>query len=72
MFGTEKQPLLACIIRHSLPGRLTLVCRALRFLEDFSDEIEERLTNVPEINSAKITLITRSVLVYFVRLKRRV
>lgn len=65
MFGTEKQPLLACIIRHSLPGRVRLSCRALRYLNDYAAEIEERLSNVPEINSAKITLITGSVLVYF-------
>jgi cation-transporting P-type ATPase C len=65
MFGTEKQPLLACIIRHSIPGRLRLACRALRFLTDYIEEIEERLSNVPEILSAKITLITGSALIYF-------
>jgi cation-transporting P-type ATPase C len=65
MFGTEKQPLLACIIRHSISGRVRLACRALRFLEDYTEEIEERLNNVPEIIGAKITLITGSALIYF-------
>ena len=65
MFGTEKQPLLACIVRHSLPGRVRVVCRALRYLEEYREEIEERLMNVPEIFTAKVTLITGNVLVYF-------
>jgi cation-transporting P-type ATPase C len=65
MFGTEKQPLLACIVRHALPGRIRLACRALLYLEDYIEEIEERLGNVPEILDAKLTLITGSALVYF-------
>jgi cation-transporting P-type ATPase C len=65
MFGPKKQPILACITRHSLPGRVRVSCRALKYLEDFKEEIEERLVNVPEIFSALVTPITGGALIYF-------
>lgn len=65
MFGPDKQPILACVIKHSLPGRVRISCRALKYLEAYKEEIEERLSNVPEISSASVTLITGSALIYF-------
>ena len=64
-FGTKHIPLLSCNIIHSLPGRIRIHCRALRFLEYEIPEIEERITNIPEVFSAKITLITGNLLVNF-------
>jgi len=64
-FGTKHIPLLTCNIIHSIPGRIRIHCRALRFLENEIPEIEDRITNIPEIISAKITLITGNILIYF-------
>ncbi len=64
-FGTKKKPLLACEIRHSLPGRVRVGCRALKYLADEAGEIAERLTNLPEVESARISPITRNALIYF-------
>ncbi len=64
-FGTKHEPLLACVIAHSLPGRVRIYCRALKYLENESAEIRERLGNISEIQSAQITPLTGSLLVFY-------
>ncbi len=42
-FQPRKKPLLSCDIIHTLPGRLRIHCRALGFLDDYKQEIRDRL-----------------------------
>ncbi|MEE4311933.1 MAG: cation-transporting P-type ATPase, partial [candidate division KSB1 bacterium] len=65
IFGRKKLPLMACEVRHSLPGRVRIHCRGLQYLEEHCEEIEERLENTAEIVSAKITTITSNILIHF-------
>ncbi len=64
-FGVKKQPLLSCVVIHSLHGRVRIHCRALKYLCEVVDEIEDRINNLAEIKSTKITVITGNVLIYF-------
>ncbi len=64
-FGTKNKPLLTCVISHSLQGRVRIHCRALNYLTSEISEIQERLNNLPEIESAILTQITGSCLIYF-------
>ena len=64
-FGSKKKPLLACEIRHSLPGRVRIGCRALRYLPEFSEEIAERLANLPEVLEARVSAVTANVLITY-------
>ena len=61
----RQKPLLMCEVLHELPGRLRIGCRALRYLEAYASEIEDRLGNVSCIISSKVSVITSNVLVYF-------
>ena len=63
--GIKNKPLLSCVISHSLPGRVRIQCRALNYLNSVSLDIEERLGNLPEVDSAKVSVITGNILVYF-------
>ena len=65
MFGRKKQPLLACEIRHQLPGRTRVGCRAIKYLESHADEIKERLENLNEIYSAQVNVVTGNILILF-------
>ncbi len=65
MFRKKQQPLLLCKIGHELPGRVRITCRALPYLAAYADEISERLENMQEIVSARVSPITANVLVYY-------
>ncbi len=65
MFGRKNKPLTLCEIIHSLPGRIRVECRALQYLEKQREDIEERVLNVPGILSAKVSVLTGNVLVYY-------
>lgn len=67
MFGVKKKPLLACEIRHQLPGRVRIACRALQYLESEKADIEERLINLPEVQSVELSIVTANVLIYYDR-----
>ena len=62
MFGHKQPPLLKCEVRHSLPGRVRIACRALRFLAKEKDLLEERFHNLNSVLSAKVSVITGNVL----------
>lgn len=64
-FGRKKKPLLSCEIVHELPGRVRIKSRALRYLNSQSAEIQERLLNLPEVSSVRVSNITENVLVHF-------
>lgn len=65
MFGKKQKPLLLCEIIHNLPGRVRIRCRALCYLSEQVEEITERLENLLEVRSARISLITENVLIYY-------
>ena len=65
IFRSKSKPLLLCEIRHSLPGRVRIGCRALAYLAAEASEIKERLENNPMVHSARISTITANVLIYY-------
>lgn len=62
---SPKKPLLTSQILHSLPGRVRIGCTALRFLEDYRFEIEERLLSDFAIQSARVTPLSENTLIHF-------
>jgi cation-transporting P-type ATPase C len=65
MFSRKQEPLLKCDIIHSLPGRVRIGCRALKYLGEYQEEIEERLRNIRCISSVQLSIVTGNVLIYF-------
>jgi cation-transporting P-type ATPase C len=65
MFWRKKKPLLHCEILHSLPGRVRVGCRALRYLEDHAEDLLGRLREMAPITSADISLITANALIHY-------
>lgn len=65
MFGRKAKPLLACEVLHSLPGRVRIGCRALKYLAEQSAEIRDRLENVEYIRSAGVTALTENALIWY-------
>lgn len=65
IFGKKSKPLLLSEILHELPGRIRIGCRALHYLNQFSEEITEQLQNSHGICSARVSCITSNVLIYF-------
>ena len=66
MFGARKpKPLLACETVHSLPGRVRVACRALRYLADRRGAIEARLREMVGITGARVSCPTANILVSF-------
>jgi cation-transporting P-type ATPase C len=65
IFRTKRKPLLACKVIHSLPGRVRIGCRALRYLGDYKGEIENRLTNDYAVSSARLTSVTENIVIEF-------
>lgn len=58
-------PLLKCTIRHELPSRIRINCRALFFLTEFKQAIEEKLEASKWINTAQVSTLTSNVLVHY-------
>lgn len=65
MFGRKSIPLLACELAHRLPGRARVACRALKYLPDHAQEIQERLEGSGYVFSAGVSVITGNVLVRY-------
>jgi len=65
MFWHKKKPLLHCEVLHSLPGRVRIGCRALRYLGDQADEALKRLQEMAPVTSAGLSLITANTLVHY-------
>ena len=64
MFGHKQAPLLKCEVRHSLPGRVRIACRALKFLATEKELLEERFHNLNSVLSASVSNITGNVLLH--------
>lgn len=61
----KKEPLLKTSIVHTLPGRVRVNCRALKYLGDVIIEIEEDLNSMKFIESAKVNTITKNALILY-------
>ena len=59
------KPFLAGYVMHSLPGRVRIGCPALRYLGDYTAEIENRLTSDFAIVSVCVTPLSENVLIHF-------
>ncbi len=64
MFG-KKQDLFSLKIIHSLPGRIRLNCMALKYLEEFNNDILDNLLDTNIIKKASINNITKNILVSY-------
>jgi len=67
MFWRRHKPLMHCEVLHSLPGRLRVGCRALRYLEAEAGEVLHRLEEMAPVTSARVSAITANVLVTYER-----
>jgi cation-transporting P-type ATPase C len=64
-FKFKRKPLLACHVVHSIPGRIRIGCRALQFLGEQKEEIENRLANDFAVSTATLTSVTENVVIEF-------
>jgi cation-transporting P-type ATPase C len=64
MFWHRKQPLTHCEIRHRLPGRIRIGCRALRYLPEQSGDLAERLRRIDGIDEVGVSCLTANVLIH--------
>ena len=65
IFQTKRKPLLACNVMHSIPGRIRIGARAIRYLGEYKEEIENRLTNDIAVSSATLTSMTENIVIHF-------
>ena len=64
-FKPRKKPLLSCDIVHTLPGRIRIHCRALGFLDDYKDEIRDRLLSDFAVTAVTAAAGSESLLIHF-------
>ena len=65
MKGRTNGHLLYCEVVHKIRGRVRIRSKALKFLGRLKNEIEEQLEQVRYIESAKISSITGTIVIYF-------
>lgn len=62
----KNKNLLSCHIIHRLRGRIRIKSMALKYISNnLKDEIEQQLLHVKFINSAQISTVTGTILIYF-------
>lgn len=61
----KEVPLLKCEIIHSIPGRIRLRCRAIKYFSKCIDDLTNDLKNISFIKDAKISLVTSNVLIHY-------
>lgn len=62
---TNKQVLMHCETRHTLKGRVRVYCRGLKYLTDHVPAIEKDLTDHVAVQSAVVSSVSGTVLLYF-------
>lgn len=65
MFALRQPPLMACRVRHTLPGRIRVDCRGLKYLNAHLPEIKDQLEQCGPIEKASLTACTANVLVTY-------
>ena len=63
MFSNKQLPLMSCQVRHSLPGRMRVHCRGLKYLGAHAAEIVAALEDSVTIRTAEVSVITANVLI---------
>ena len=53
MLGRRTTPLYACEVLHELPGRVRIGCRAIRFLADQVDDLQEKILGILGIDQER-------------------
>lgn len=61
----KEKPLLKCDIVHSLQGRIRIECRALKHLEDYSEDLTKNLNNISVIKESNVSTITKNILIFY-------
>lgn len=65
MKGRTNGHLLYCEVVHKIRGRVRIKSKALKYLEKLKNEVEKQLEQVRYIESAKISSVTGTVVIYF-------
>lgn len=65
MRRNRKVPLFKCDVIHSLPGRIRIGCRALKYLKDYEKTIEKRILKINVIQSVKVNILTENLLIKY-------
>ena len=63
MFSSKQPPLMSCQMRHSLPGRMRIQCRGLKYLAAQAADIVAALNDNVTIETAKVSTMTANVLI---------
>lgn len=62
---SNKNYLFSCEIKHRVRGRIRIKLRALKYLGELKEEVENQLMQVRYIEKAQISEITGSIVIYF-------
>ncbi|OFI06044.1 copper-exporting P-type ATPase A [Clostridium acetireducens DSM 10703] len=61
----KRMPLFKCNVIHSIPGRIRLGCRALKYLDLYKEKIKFQLENIRYIKQCRVNIITKNLLIYY-------
>ena len=61
----SKEPLLKCMVIHHIPGRMRVGCRALRYLQGYEKDLEERILELVWVKEVSLSVVTANVVVTF-------
>ena len=65
-FNKKKTPhILACHVRHHVPGRIRIGCRALKYLSAVSRDLRERLESLDGITAVNLSHVTHNAVIVF-------
>ena len=59
----SKEPLLKCRVIHHIPGRIRIGCRAIRYLQGYEKDLQERILELEWVKDVSVSVITANVLV---------
>jgi len=65
MISAKKTPLMNCVIRHSLPGRIRIYCRGLGFLAEFADTITQEIEDGVAVYDVSLSTISKTILIHY-------
>lgn len=65
MFNKKEAPLLKILVTHTLPGRVRLNSRALKYLDEVKSVFEEKIASNVGINSVSLNCISGSILITY-------
>ncbi len=60
-----KEPLLKCKVIHHIGGRIRIGCRALKYLKGYEHDILSKVSDLPYVKQASLSIITSNVLIFY-------